>query len=139
MLGRVSSGRKTIQPLTNPQRRGAHYPWGRPGLGGQFRLIRIFCFLLFRDTFVKNESIIYVCLFLDSLSCSIYLYIYAYANPTLLISRFKVNRFIVSLEIKQCEHSSSAILFQNSFNQSSGLAFLYRFQNWLVNFYKTVH
>ena len=99
-LERVSSGQKTIQPLTNPQRRGAHYPWGRPGLGGQFRLIRIFCFLLFRDTFVKNESIIYVCLFLDSLSCSIYLYIYAYANPTLLISRFKVNRFIVSLEIK---------------------------------------
>lgn len=82
-LGAVCSGQKAIQPLKHLQRCSRHYPLGRPGLGGQLWLIRNFCFLLLKDTFVQNQSFISKCLFLGSVSCSIYLYVCAYVNSML--------------------------------------------------------
>ena len=77
------------------------------------------------DSFIVNYLTIYVCggLFPGSLSCSIDLCVYFYANTIL----FDYYSFVIQFEIRKCDASNFVLLSQDCFGYFWSLLVPYKF------------
>lgn len=87
--------------------------------------ISIPCWINHLGCFVKNQLIIYVCLFLMSLLCSIDLYVHKYVNTTLFWLQWFYSKFL-----KSGSTSSSTLffIFNSFFGYISSLHFHIQFR-----------